>query len=89
MDQPSHSKNLDTINEPRRKKTRMRDSDQVRPKPACAATEHYENMSTQHAAIFHGFKNDNFQLNIVLLFSYICSKRRLWVHVRTASVIYV
>ena len=45
--------------------------------------KHYANMSVQYTAIFHGCKNDNFQM---IFFSYFCSKHRLWVHVRTASV---
>ena len=28
------------------------------------ATKHYENMPMQHTAIFHGSKNDNFQLKV-------------------------
>ena len=27
------------------------------------SVSHYENMPMQHTAIFHGCKNDNFQLN--------------------------
>ena len=27
---------------------------------------HYENMSMQYPAIFHGYKNDNFQMRIVI-----------------------
>ena len=58
-------------------------SDQVRHKPGCTATkdgwrleisdsEHYENMSVQYTAIFHGCKNDNFQMknfDIFLIFA--------------------
>ena len=47
---------------------------------------HYVNMSEQYTAIFHGCKNDNFQMIFLKYFSYFCSKHRLWVHVRTASV---
>ena len=47
---------------------------------------HYANMSVQYTAIFHGCKNDNFHMIFFLYFSYFCSKYRLWVHVRTASV---
>ena len=46
---------------------------------------HYANMSVQYTAIFHGCKNDNFQMIFFKYFSYFCSKHRLWVHVRTAS----
>ena len=49
-------------------------------------TLHYANMSVQYSAIFHGCKNDNFQMKIFDIFSYFCSKHRLWVHVRTASM---
>ena len=31
-------------------------------------------------------KNENFHYKTVDIFSYFCSKHRLWVHVRTASV---
>ena len=34
---------------------------------------------------FLASKNENFELNFFLYFSYFCSKHRLWVHVRTAS----
>ena len=47
---------------------------------------HYANMSVQYTAIFHGYKNDYFQLKNCDFFPYLCSKHRLWVHVRTASV---
>ena len=43
---------------------------------------HYANMSMQYTAIFHGCKNGE----KMLYFSYFCSKHRLWVHVRTASL---
>ena len=46
----------------------------------------YENTPVQYKAIFHGCKNENFQLNFFILFSYFCSKHILWVHVRTASL---
>ena len=45
----------------------------------------YANKPMQHAAIFHRCKNDNFHLIFFLLFSYFCSKQRLWVHVRSLS----
>ena len=47
---------------------------------------HNENTPTQYTAIFHGCKNDDFQLNYFYFFSYFCSKHILWVHVRTASL---
>ena len=47
---------------------------------------HYENTPIQYTLIFHGCKNDNFFFFFFLLFSYFCSKHRLWVHVRTASL---
>ena len=46
---------------------------------------HYENMSMQYTAIFHGCKIDNFQMkkcDIFLIFAQ--SIMSLWVHVRTA-----
>ena len=43
------------------------------------------NMSVQYTALFHGCKNDNFQMIFFYIFFYFCSKHRLWVHVRTAS----
>ena len=39
-----------------------------------------------HYAIFHGCKNDNFQMKNCDIYSYFCSKHRSWVHVRIASV---
>ena len=36
-------------------------------------------MSVQYTAIFHGCKNDNFQMKIFDSFSYFCSKHRLCV----------
>ena len=47
---------------------------------------HYANMSVQYTAIFDDCKNDNFQMKIFDIFPFFCSKHRLWVHVRTASV---
>ena len=41
---------------------------------------YYANMSMQYTVIFHGCKNDNFQINFFYIFSYFCSKHRLWVH---------
>ena len=35
---------------------------------------------------FTAVKNDNFQIIFFLYFSYFCSKHRLWVHVRNASM---
>ena len=32
---------------------------------------HYENTSMQYTAIFHGCKNDNFQLNILTIFIFL------------------
>ena len=46
---------------------------------------HYENTPMQYTAIFHGCKNDKFHLIFFLLFSYFCSKHRLWVHVITST----
>ena len=46
---------------------------------------HYANMVMQYAAIFEGCKNDNFDEKM-LYQSYFCSKHRLWVLVRTASL---
>ena len=47
---------------------------------------HYENTPIQYTAIFHSFKNDYCQMKSFDIFSYFCSKHRLCVHVRTASV---
>ena len=47
---------------------------------------HYENMSVQYTAIFHGCKNDNFQLEKCDHFLIFALKHRLWVLVRTASL---
>ena len=41
-------------------------------------------MSVQYTAIFHGCKNDNFQMKFFNIFLNFCSKHRLLVHVRTA-----
>ena len=49
-------------------------------------SNHYENTPMQYTAIFQGCKNDNLQMKKMLYFSYFCSKHRLWVHVRTASL---
>ena len=48
-------------------------------------TPHYENLPMQLTEIFLALKFDNFQLKKNDIFSYFCSKHRLWVHVRTAS----
>ena len=48
-------------------------------------SNHYTNMSVQYTAIFHGCKNDNFQMKIFDIFLIFALKHRLWVHVRTAS----
>ena len=32
---------------------------------------HYENMSVQYTAIFHGCKNDNFQMKILIFFLFL------------------
>ena len=34
-------------------------------------TNHYENTPMQHTAIFHGCKNDNFQLNFLTVFIFL------------------
>ena len=47
---------------------------------------HYANMSVQYTAIFHGCKNDNFQMKNVDIFLIFAPKHRLWVLVRTASL---
>ena len=33
--------------------------------------QHYANRPVQYTAIFHGCKNDNFQINIIILFSFL------------------
>ena len=48
-------------------------------------TFHYENLPMQYTEFFSVVKNGNFQLKKFDIFSYFCSKHRLWVHVRTAS----
>ena len=48
---------------------------------------HYENTPRQHKAISHGCENDNFLSKTIDIFSYFCSKHRLWVHVRTEAVL--
>ena len=40
----------------------------------------------QYTAIFHGYKNDYFQMKIVIFFFYFCSKHIWWILVRTASL---
>ena len=50
------------------------------------AVYHYANMSVQYTAIFHGYKNGNFQMKKCDFFSFFCSKHRSWVNVRTASL---
>ena len=47
---------------------------------------HYVNISMQYTAIFQCCKNDNFRLNFFDYVHFFCSNRRLWVHVRIASV---
>ena len=49
-----------------------------------SAFVHYANTPMYYTAIFHGCKNDNFQMKNREVFFYICSKHGLWVHVRTA-----
>ena len=47
-------------------------------------TDHYENMPMQYT-IFLGVINiEKFHLKIFLFLFHLCSKHRLWVHVRTA-----
>ena len=48
--------------------------------------KHYANTPMKYTAIFHGCKNDNFQMKNSDIFSFFCSKHRLWVNVRTGSV---
>ena len=45
----------------------------------------YDNMPMQYTVIFLGCKNGNFQMKN-RYFSYLCSKHRLQVSVRTASL---
>ena len=47
---------------------------------------HYENMSVQYEAISKSEKNDIFICKNAIYYFYFCSKHRLWVHVRTASL---
>ena len=50
-------------------------------------TAHYSNTPYMYyTAIFHGCKIDCFQMKNCDRFSCFCSKHKLWVHVRTASV---
>ena len=42
----------------------------------------------QYTKIFKFVKNEKFYLKIFDIFSYFCSKHKLWVHVRTASARY-
>ena len=46
----------------------------------------YANMSVQYTAIFHGCKNDKFQMKIFDIFLIFALKHRLWVLVRNASL---
>ena len=46
---------------------------------------HYENTAMRYTAIFHGCKNENFQIKNCGI-SYLCSIHRLWVHFRAASL---
>ena len=48
--------------------------------------KHYANMSVQYTAIFHGYKNDYFQMKNCNIFLIFAPKHRLWVHVITTSV---
>ena len=45
---------------------------------------HYDTMSIQYM-IFSAVKNGYVQMKYCCIFSYFCSKHRLWVHVRIAS----
>ena len=45
---------------------------------------HYANTPMQYTAVFDGCKNDNFQMNFFLYFSYLCSK-----HVEQSSFIQI
>ena len=47
---------------------------------------HLENTPVQCTATFHGLKNDNVQIKNCDIFLIFCSKHRLCVHVRTASL---
>ena len=47
---------------------------------------HYENTPMQYTAIFHGRKNDNFQMKIFDIFLNFCSKHRLWVLTSTHNL---
>ena len=47
---------------------------------------HYKNLSMQYTEIFLAFKIENFQLKNFDIFSYFCSKHRLWVLVRKVQV---
>ena len=49
---------------------------------------HYKNTPMQYTAIFHGCKNDNFQIHFrkIVIFFLFLLKHRLRVHVRTTSL---
>ena len=47
---------------------------------------HYDNTPMQYTGIFHCCKNVNFEMKKCDIFSCFCSKHRLLIHVKTASV---
>ena len=53
-------------------------------KRACPG--HYDDTPMKYTATFHCCKNGNCRIKFAIFFSYFCSKHKLWVHVRTASV---
>ena len=49
---------------------------------------HYANMPMQYIAIFHGCKNGKFSVKQCYHFLMFALKHRLWVLVRTASLLF-
>ena len=55
-------------------------------KNRCALELHYVNRPMQDTADFRGVKNNNLMTNKMRFFSSVDSKRKVWVHVRKASM---
>ena len=58
---------------------------QINAKSENMDSNHYENLPMQYKEAFKVLKHDNFQQEKIDIFSF-CSKHRLWLQVRTASI---
>ena len=80
------SSNIQTSQKPRNNDTYYNERQIVQSQITVPHGTHYENMPIQIYWKFQHQTNENFQIKKFWYFSYFCSKHRLWVLVRTASM---